>query len=107
MIVKKMKQEEELDDRNNGEPGAVVEQNSENKELLEEEISTGVINKGDTKIDIPESDEKELMKSSVFDHFQISKNNSFSSVSSEPSPTISEKLRHSWPLVKFTFLYRF
>ena len=103
MIVKKMKQEEELDDSEAGEPGAVVEQNSENKEVLEEEIPTGVINKGDTKNDLPESDEKELMESSVLDHTPISKNYSFSSVSSEPSPTISEKLRRSWPSVKFTF----
>ena len=49
-----MKQEEELDDSNNDEPGAVVEeQNSENKELFQEEIPTAIINKGDTKIVIP------------------------------------------------------
>ena len=45
-----MKQEEELDDSEAGEPGAVVEQNSENKEVLEEEIPTGIINKGIQKM---------------------------------------------------------
>jgi hypothetical protein len=43
------------------------------------------------------------MESSVMHHTPISKNNFFSSVLSEPSPTISEKLRRSWPSVKFTF----
>ena len=50
-----------------------------------------------------EEEERELMKKSIMQQTPISKNNSVSSVSSEPSPTISEKMRRSWPLVKFTF----